>query len=57
MPYHLAVWSLTAGVALAMLATATFSSPTRAERPLLFNSDSVKLKASPQEAWEAIKIF
>jgi len=57
MPNRLATGSITAGVALAMLATATFSSPVRAERPLLFHSDSIKLKASPQEAWDAIKTF
>jgi Polyketide cyclase / dehydrase and lipid transport len=56
-PHHLAAWSLAAGTVLAMLATATFSSPARAERPLLFHSDSIKLKASPQEAWDAIKTF
>jgi hypothetical protein len=38
---HLAAWSLAAGTALAMLATATFSSPARAERPLLFHSDQI----------------
>jgi mxaD protein len=57
MPNRLATWSITAGVALAMFATATFSSPAQAERPLLFHSDSIKLKASPQEAWDAIKTF
>jgi mxaD protein len=57
MHHHLAAWSLAAGTALAMLATATFSSPARAERPLLFHSDQITLKASPQEAWEAIKYF
>jgi Polyketide cyclase / dehydrase and lipid transport len=57
MPYHLTAWSLAAGAVLAMLATATFSSPARAERPLLFHSDNIKLKASPQEAWDAIKTF
>jgi mxaD protein len=29
----------------------------RAERPLLFHKDQITLKASPQEAWDAIKTF
>jgi mxaD protein len=29
----------------------------RAERPLLFHKDQIALKASPQEAWDAIKTF
>jgi Polyketide cyclase / dehydrase and lipid transport len=57
MQYHLAALSLAAGAALAMLATATFPSSARAERPLLFHSDKIVLKASPQEAWDAIKTF
>jgi hypothetical protein len=57
MQYRLAAWSLTAAAAFAMLTTVTLSSPAMAERSLLFYSDKITLKATPQEAWDAIKTF
>ena len=46
-----------AGAVIAVTWLAVAVGPARAERPLLYWKDQVTLKASPQEAWDLIKVF